>query len=196
MAARPAVVSVVGPSGSGKTTLIEAMVPRLRAAGLRVGTVKHAPHGYDVDLPGKDSWRHRAAGADAVLLAGRSGAVVFLGPPEAHGAHRHSDRDHEEKGHWEPGPLIRRHLGHVDLVLVEGFAADGCDLLIAVERPGTESEPLHGVEVWATVANVMEAPVGVGSVRILPPEDIDALVGRLIVALGLNDRGDGGAPRG
>lgn len=68
------IVSFVGSSGVGKTTVVEQLIPLVRAAGLRVGTVKHAPHGHDVDRVGSDSWRHRQAGADAVLLAGADGA--------------------------------------------------------------------------------------------------------------------------
>ena len=65
-----AVLGIAGWSGAGKTTLIEAVMPRLRAAGLSVSTVKHAHHGAELDRPGKDSWRHRAAGAHEVLVAG------------------------------------------------------------------------------------------------------------------------------
>src|SRR5215210_5026161 len=57
-----------GWSGSGKTTLIEALIPRLTAAGLRVSLVKHAHHEFDIDTPGKDSWRHRHAGCTEVLV--------------------------------------------------------------------------------------------------------------------------------
>jgi molybdopterin-guanine dinucleotide biosynthesis adapter protein len=57
------VLGIVGWSGSGKTTLLVAVLPLLRAAGLSVSTIKHAHHGFDMDLPGKDSHRHRLAGA-------------------------------------------------------------------------------------------------------------------------------------
>jgi molybdopterin-guanine dinucleotide biosynthesis protein B len=63
------VVGFCGPSGSGKTTLIERLVPLLRADGARVSVIKHAHQGFDLDTPGKDSWRHREAGAFEVLLA-------------------------------------------------------------------------------------------------------------------------------
>lgn len=63
------VVGFCGPSGSGKTTLIERLLPLLRARGLRVSVIKHAHSGFDIDQPGKDSWRHRHAGAFEVLLA-------------------------------------------------------------------------------------------------------------------------------
>lgn len=63
------VVGFCGYSGSGKTTLIEQLIPRLRAAGQRVSVVKHAHHNFDIDKPGKDSYRHREAGAFEVLVA-------------------------------------------------------------------------------------------------------------------------------
>ena len=63
------VLGLVGWSGSGKTTLLTALLPLLRARGLRVSTVKHAHHEFDIDRPGKDSYRHREAGAHEVLVA-------------------------------------------------------------------------------------------------------------------------------
>jgi molybdopterin-guanine dinucleotide biosynthesis adapter protein len=66
----PPVVSIVGKSESGKTTLIEKLIPRLKQRGLRIGIVKHAHHGFDMDDEGKDSHRYRQAGADASVVAG------------------------------------------------------------------------------------------------------------------------------
>ncbi|MDI3298662.1 MAG: molybdopterin-guanine dinucleotide biosynthesis protein B [Bacillota bacterium] len=63
------VLSVVGRHKSGKTTLIEGLIGQLRRRGLRVATLKHDAHGFDIDVPGKDSWRHRQAGAELVLIA-------------------------------------------------------------------------------------------------------------------------------
>ncbi len=65
----PAVLSIVGKSESGKTTLIEKLIPALKQRGFRVGIVKHAHHGFDMDRKGKDSYRHRQAGADTVMIA-------------------------------------------------------------------------------------------------------------------------------
>ena len=63
------IVSVVGKSDSGKTTLIEKLVPELTRRGYRVATVKHDMHGFEVDREGKDSWRHKQAGAHTVVIA-------------------------------------------------------------------------------------------------------------------------------
>src|SRR5205809_6296636 len=63
------VIGFSGYSGSGKTTLVEQLIARLRLAGQRVSVVKHAHHSFDIDQPGKDSWRHRQAGAFEVVIA-------------------------------------------------------------------------------------------------------------------------------
>ena len=99
------VLGIVGWSGSGKTTLLVALLPLLRAAGLSVSTVKHAHHGFDMDQPGKDSHRHRLAGAHEVLVvSSRRWALL-----------------HESEGPEPALPALLSRLDPVDLVLVEGF---------------------------------------------------------------------------
>lgn len=105
---RPAmkVVGFCGYSGSGKTTLVEQMVGGLRARGLRVSVVKHAHHGFDIDQPGKDSWRHREAGAyEVVVSSSRRLAKV-----------RSLDGEREPTAHE-----LLAELGPCDWALVEGF---------------------------------------------------------------------------
>jgi molybdopterin-guanine dinucleotide biosynthesis adapter protein len=119
------ILGIAGWSGSGKTTLIEALLPRLRAAGLRVSTVKHTHHGVALDRPGKDSDRHRAAGAEEVLLIA-GGAWALL----------HADRGIEPD---LPGLITR--LAPVDLVLVEGFKRSDFPKL-EVHRPSLGRPPL------------------------------------------------------
>ena len=63
------IVSIVGKSGAGKTTLIEKMIPELKKRGYRVATIKHDVHGFDIDHEGKDSWRHKKAGAHATIIS-------------------------------------------------------------------------------------------------------------------------------
>jgi molybdopterin-guanine dinucleotide biosynthesis protein B len=95
-----------GWSGSGKTTLIEKLIPLFVARGLKVSLIKHAHHTFDVDQPGKDSYRHRHAGCQEVLVSSsRRWALV-----------------HELRGAAEPGfaELIER-VSPCDLLLVEGF---------------------------------------------------------------------------
>jgi len=65
----PPIISIVGKSGSGKTTLLEKLVAELKQRGYKIGTIKHASRKFDIDEKGKDSWRHRQAGADTVVVA-------------------------------------------------------------------------------------------------------------------------------
>src|SRR5689334_2805043 len=100
------IFGLAGWSGSGKTTLLAALLPELVSRGLTVSTVKHAHHAFDIDQPGKDSWRHRQAGAREVMIASdRRWALM------------HELRDRPEPTLDE---LLRR-LSPVDLVLVEGY---------------------------------------------------------------------------
>ena len=120
-----AVLGIAGWSGAGKTTLIEAVMPRLRAAGLTVSTVKHAHHGAEFDRPGKDSWRHREAGAREVLVASPHRWALL----------------HEEPGAEPELPDLLARMSAVDLVLVEGFRRYPIPKL-EVHRPALGRPPL------------------------------------------------------
>jgi molybdopterin-guanine dinucleotide biosynthesis protein B len=100
------VFGFAGWSGSGKTTLIEKLIPRFTSRGLKVSLIKHAHHTFDVDQPGKDSYRHRHAGAAEVLVtSSRRWALM-----------------HELRGAKEPSFEEQlKHLSPCDLVIVEGF---------------------------------------------------------------------------
>jgi len=99
------VVSFVGKSGSGKTTLIEKIIPELTRKGWRVATIKHSRHGLDIDREGKDSWRHRKAGA----------RMTVMSSPEQIAVIEDSEKD--------PGigELRDRYIHDVDIILTEGF---------------------------------------------------------------------------
>ncbi len=100
------IFGLAGWSGSGKTTLMTALIPEFVGRGLRVSTIKHAHHAFDVDKPGKDSWRHRDAGASEVLIVSQRRWALM-----------HELRD-------EPEPELEALLPRVtpvDLLLVEGF---------------------------------------------------------------------------
>jgi molybdopterin-guanine dinucleotide biosynthesis protein B len=103
------ILSISGWSGCGKTTLIVSLIPRLQTHGLTVSTLKHAHHSADLDTPGKDTYRHREAGAREVLLcSGRRWALL-----------------HELRDEPEPQlPQLLVHLQPVDLVLTEGWKTD------------------------------------------------------------------------
>jgi molybdopterin-guanine dinucleotide biosynthesis adapter protein len=119
------VLGIVGWSGSGKTTLLEALLPLLRGRGLTVSTVKHAHHGFDMDRPGKDSFRHRAAGAQEVLVVSGSRWALL----------------HEVAGPEPSLPVLLARLAPVDLVLVEGFKTHPYPKL-EVHRPALGKPPI------------------------------------------------------
>ena len=121
------VIGLAGWSGAGKTTLLTRLIPHLVANGVRVSTIKHAHHNFDVDVPGKDSWEHRQAGATEVLVSsGRRWALM-----------------HELRGAVEP-PMreLLAKISPVDLVIVEGFKTD-THPKIEIYRAANGKPPLH-----------------------------------------------------
>jgi molybdopterin-guanine dinucleotide biosynthesis protein B len=101
------VVAFAGYSGAGKTTLLEQLIPALKALGLRVSVVKHAHHRFDIDQPGKDSYRHRKAGAYEVLIASDHRLALM--------------REFEAPTQLSVHALIAELDPAIDWVLVEGF---------------------------------------------------------------------------
>ncbi len=112
------VIGFAGYSGSGKTTLVERVIPALKQRGLRVSVVKHAHHKFDIDHPGKDSWRHREAGAFEVVVASDRRLALM--------------REFEVPAQLNVHHLIAELHDGVDWVLVEGF----------------KSSDLHKIEIW------------------------------------------------
>src|SRR5438128_3001208 len=103
------IIGLAGWSGSGKTTLLAKVIPRIVARGLKVSTLKHAHHGFDVDQPGKDSHTHRMAGASEGLVSSANRWALV----------------HELRGQAEPVPgALLTKLSPVDLVVVEGYKAE------------------------------------------------------------------------
>ena len=103
------VIGLAGWSGAGKTTLLARLIPHFIGDGLRVSVIKHAHHGFDVDVPGKDSWVHRQSGAAEVLVSsGKRWALM-----------------HELRGAGEPRlPELLAKMSRVDLVIIEGFKSE------------------------------------------------------------------------
>ncbi len=136
-----AIVSFVSAaSNSGKTTLIEKLVKIMKARGLRVAVVKHASAGFELDKPGKDSWRFKQAGADTVVLAGQKQIAVM----------RKLDRD--------PTPEeLERAAGDVDLVIYEGFKAAAKNT-IEVFRSGVSGDRPLCIEDPSYLALVSDRP--------------------------------------
>ena len=106
------VIGVAGFKNSGKTTLVEKLVTALTARGHRISTVKHAHHSFDIDHEGRDSFRHRHAGASEVAVVSKSRWAII----------------HESRGDAEPTlDDILSKLAPCDLVIVEGYKRDGHD---------------------------------------------------------------------
>lgn len=148
---------IAGFSGSGKTTLLEKLIPRITSRGLKVSVIKHAHHGFDIDKPGKDSYRHREAGATEVLLAcGERWALM-----------------HELRAEREPAldDLLAR-LAPCDLVLVEGFKNEPIPKL-EVYRPANGKPPLYP-QRSDIVAVATDAEIDTGLPR-LDIDDADAI---------------------
>ena len=120
------VFGIAGYSGSGKTTLLEKLIPQLTARGLKVSVIKHAHHGFDIDRPGKDSYRHREAGASEVLLSCNDRWALM-----------HERREEAEVTLDE----LLAHLSPCDLVLIEGFKQEPIPKL-EVHRPENGKPPL------------------------------------------------------
>ncbi len=134
------VFGFTGYSNSGKTTLIEQLIPRFTRRGLRVSLIKHAHHQFDIDRPGKDSFRHREAGASEVMLVSDQRWVLM----------------HELRG--EPEPSLEDQLQRFsacDLVLVEGYKFSGIPK-IEVHRPANGKPLLHpqGLNIIALASDV------------------------------------------
>jgi molybdopterin-guanine dinucleotide biosynthesis protein B len=151
------VLGIAGYSGSGKTTLIEKLLPWLRAAGLRVAVIKQSHHDFEVDQPGKDSWRHRVAGANEVLL---TSPYRWMLVNELRGA---------------PEPDLNEHLRRLspcELVLVEGYKHADLPKL-EIWRAANARAWLHpGDANFIAVASDQTPP---GDIRHLHLDDIEAI---------------------
>ena len=149
------VFGIAGWSGSGKTTLLERVVPVLVGRGLRVSLVKHAHHDFDVDQPGKDSYRHRQAGCAEVLVASRRRFALM----------------HEVRDAPEPTlPQLLARLAPCDLVLVEGYKREPGLPKLEVHRAGVGKPLLHPDDP-AIVAVATDAALH----TTLPRFDLDAI---------------------
>jgi molybdopterin-guanine dinucleotide biosynthesis adapter protein len=149
-------IGLAGWSGSGKTTLVARLLPELTRRGYRISTMKHAHHEFDVDQPGKDSYRHRAAGASEVLVASAKRWALM----------------HEHRGGEEPTAAeLMAHMTPVDLLIVEGFKREDHDK-IEIHRRET-GKPLLYPQDSRIVAVLSDEPLA--GCR-LPVIDIDDIV--------------------
>jgi molybdopterin-guanine dinucleotide biosynthesis protein B len=164
------VFGIAGYSGSGKTTLLERLIPHFTARGLKVSVIKHAHHGFDIDRPGKDSYRHREAGASEVLLSCNDRWALM----------------HERRGESDVtlDELLAR-LAPCDLVLVEGFKQEPIPKL-EVYRPENGKPPLfpERSDIVAVASNVALA----ASLPRLALDDVAAIADFVMNTLQLQER--------
>jgi len=159
------VIGLAGWSGSGKTTLLARLIPLLTGEGLRVSTIKHAHHNFDVDKPGKDSWTHRQAGASEVLVVSDTRWALM----------------HELRGDAEPSltELLGK-LSECDLVIVEGFKREPIPK-IEIWRAEVGKPLLHPDDP-AIVLMTSDDPCPEARVPILPLSDLPALARAVLSA--------------
>ena len=156
------VIGIAGWSGAGKTTLLTRVIPCLTARGLRVSTIKHAHHAFDIDQPGKDSHTHRMAGATEVLVSSANRWALM----------------HELRGAPELtlGALLEK-LSPVDLVLVEGFKREAHPKLEVFRA--SVGKPLLAPDDQNIVAIASDGAVA-ARVPVVPLDDVEAVADFLV----------------
>ncbi len=151
----PPIITIVGRSRAGKTTLLEKLIPALKKRGYKVGTVKHHVHAdFEIDKPGKDSWRHTQAGSDHVVISApnKIASVRFL------------DRE------LSLDEIARQFYG-VDIILAEGFSRAGKARIEVVRGPQGDWHLKIDEHLLAVVADV---PLDL-SVPLFSPENVEPL---------------------
>ncbi len=160
--APPPILCFVGRSNSGKTTLIERLIPELVNEGYRIATIKHAGHGFNLDTEGKDSWRHKRAGAGTVIVTSKGSLALF------------TDVDEEVRVE----DLRERYVkAGTDLIIAEGWKSEGYPKIVVVRDHFGEvevsPEGLLALVSNKPLAHTMEVPV-------LDPDDIQRLVAIIV----------------
>ncbi len=139
----PPVVSVIGRKKAGKTTVLERLIAALKSRGYRIATIKHHIHyGFCMDSPGKDTWRHSAAGADVVAISSPDRLVVTISTPRE----------------MRVTEIAERFMGEADIVLTEGYArASTPKILVATSEEDLELfTATAGGEIVAVVSDALE----------------------------------------
>lgn len=158
----PKIVSIAGKSASGKTTLIEKLLPVLKLRGCKVGVIKHTHHSFEFDKEGKDSYRHKKAGADAVLIASPQRIAMI--------------KDQQEDASFDK---IVRYMDDMDLIIAEGFKKEKLPK-IEVFREAAHAEPAC-LEDKGLIAFVTDSNLEV-NVPKFNFEDIEKLSGFIVDA--------------
>ncbi|MDY0870800.1 molybdopterin-guanine dinucleotide biosynthesis protein B [Dongia rigui] len=152
------ILGIAGWSGAGKTTLLAKLIPELTKRGIRVSTMKHAHHAFDVDTPGKDSYVHREAGATEVMVAsGKRWALM------------HELRDAAEPDATE----LIQHMTPVDLLLIEGFKNEPHDKLEIYRAEN--GKPLLSADDPTYIAILSDHPVPAAKLPVIDLNDVPAI---------------------
>ena len=161
---RPPVISIVGRPDCGKTTLLEKLIPLLTGQGLRIGVIKHHVHAFEMDKPGKDTWKIKQAGASVVALSSPNGLGVIR----------------DTSGDTPVEELVARYFSDLDLVFTEGYKQEGLPK-IEVFRSALHPNSLPRNDSW--IAMVSDRQIHADLPHFLP-EDVaglcDFLVDRFI----------------
>ncbi len=154
----PPILCFVGRSNSGKTTLIERLIPALVQQGYRLATIKHAGHGFNLDTEGKDSWRHKRAGAGTVIVTTKGSLAMF------------TDVDEEVKVE----ELRERYVSTgTDLIIAEGWKSEGYPKIVVVrDHVGEVEVSPEGLLALVSNKPLERVPSGV---PVLDPDDIAGL---------------------
>jgi len=140
----PSILCFAGRSNSGKTTLIERVIPALTRAGYRVATVKHAGHGFELDTEGKDSWRHKQAGASAVVVLSKGSMAMFADVSDEIKVEEVRDRYLDSQ---------------IDLIIAEGWKTEGYPKIAVVREELNElNTSLDGLLAIVAIKPI-DAPV-------------------------------------
>ena len=165
------IIGLAGWSGSGKTTLLVRLLPELTRRGLSVSTMKHDHHEFDVDQPGKDSYRHRAAGATEVLVASSARWALM----------------HEHRAGDEPtAAQLMAHMTRVDLLIVEGFKREAHDK-IEIHRRVTGKPLIHPGDPHV-VAVLSDEPLAKCPLPVIDIDDVAAVADFIVAHCGLAGR--------
>lgn len=161
---KPPIVAVVGKSDAGKTTFLEKLIRELKKRSLKVGTIKHHGHDFEMDKPGKDTWRHAQAGADAVIIASPEKVALI------------------KKVELELSlDQLAELMSDMDIILVEGYKR--CDKpKIEISRRAHSTELLCRPEELIAVVSDSEWEIGV---PVFDLDDAEGVAGLLVKKYGL-----------
>lgn len=165
------VIGITGYKNSGKTTLVERLVRNLTARGFRIATVKHAHHAFDIDHEGRDSFRHRRAGAHEVAVVSRRMWAII----------------HSLESEPEPALAdVLAKIGAADLVVVEGYKRDSYPK-IEVRNLALAHPPLDNAD-GTVVAIAASGPVADAGVPVFSRDDVEAISDFVVDRMGLERR--------